>query len=95
MSWLLVQALWFGLAALIIVLDRQAGARNSELDPDVPDLQDRSVAPFLFLMIIFGGLVIPFYMWISRRSTAAVLVGIGLMVACGIVVTFAAAAILA
>jgi len=91
MSWLLVQALWFGLAASIILVDRQLV--NSRVDPEVPDLKDRSVGPYLLLMLLFGGLIIPFYLWQSRRSGAAILAGIGLMIACGVVVSMVAGAL--
>jgi hypothetical protein len=98
MAWLLVQALWFGLAAAIILVDRQLMTKPVEsVDPqDLAgvDLKDRSVGPFLLMMVVFGGLVIPFYLWYSRRSGAAVAAGVGLMLACGAVVAVASAALL-
>jgi Mg/Co/Ni transporter MgtE len=87
MSWLIVQMLWFGLAASIIAIDRQLVKKP--LDPaDLAnvDLKDRSAAPFLGLMLIFGGFVIPFYLWYSRRSGAAVVAGVGLMIVCALIV---------
>lgn len=97
MLWLVTQILWFGLAALIILIDRRL--MNRAFDPnttdvEIVDLKDRSATPFLGLMLIFGGLVLPFYFWYSRRSAAAVLVGIVLMFALGIVVARARIALL-
>ena len=37
-------------------------------DPESIDLKDRSATPFLLLMLVLGGLVIPFYFWYSRRA---------------------------
>jgi hypothetical protein len=97
MNWLFIQALWFGLAAAVIFVDRRlmdqpVGALAPD-QLDAVDLKDRSAAPFLGLMLIFGGLVIPFYMWHSRRSFGAVVTGIGLMIACAVVVGIVASAI--
>ncbi len=84
MQWMFAQMLWVGLAAVIIVLDaRDVEARR---DPAVADLTKRGVGEYLPFMALFGGFLIPFYMWNSRKSGAAVLAGLGLMVACAFVV---------
>ncbi len=89
MQWLLVQAIWFGLAALTIFVDRRLLSRPIDMeDPEHVDLKDRSATPFLLLMLVLGGCVIPFYLWYSRRSGAAVLAGIGLMLAFAVFVVF-------
>jgi hypothetical protein len=97
MLWLVTQALWFGLAALVILFDRRLMSRAFDPNADAGfiDLKDRSPTPFLGLMLIFGGIVLPFYFWYSRRSLAAVLVGIVLMFALGLLVGAVRAAILA
>jgi hypothetical protein len=92
MSWLVIQALWFGLAALIISIDKQLVP--PELDSGVPDLRDRGTGQFLALMVIFGGLVIPFYLWHSRRTAAAVVAGIGLAIGCAFVIGLFASVLL-
>jgi hypothetical protein len=94
MHWFLTQALWFGLAASIIHADRQMMSRPIDpQDLENVDLKDRSATPFLLLMLVLGAFVIPFYLWYSRRSGAAVLAGLGLMVACTVVVGFVAVAL--
>jgi hypothetical protein len=59
MSVIVIQALWFGFAALIIVIDRQLMAKpidQGPIDPDNVDLKDRSVGSFIMAMLLFGGL---------------------------------------
>jgi hypothetical protein len=84
MAWLLAEIAWFGLAAGIILIDRQMVAASTK--PDEPDLKDRSITQYLLFMILFGGFIIPFYLWNSRRNGGAVLVGLVLMVVCATVV---------
>jgi hypothetical protein len=96
MSWLLIQLLWFGLAASVILVD--ANLMKGTVDPgtvdlETVDLKDRGVGSLLVIMVLLGGLVIPFYMWYSRRTAAAVGVGIALMLGCGFVVALAASAL--
>jgi hypothetical protein len=94
MHWILTQLLWFGLGAATIAVDRQLLARPMDLDdPESIDLKDRSATPFLLLMLVLGGLVIPFYFWYSRRSVAAVLAGIGILIAMTAVVGTVAVAL--
>lgn len=81
------QFLWFGLAALIIVIDARSVERAA--DPEHPDLTNRGVGQYLPFMLLFGGFLIPFYMWNSHKTGAAVLAGLGLMVACAFVVGLA------
>jgi hypothetical protein len=84
MRWMFAQMVWVGLAAVIIMLDaRDVEARAV---PGEVDLTNRGVGQYLPFMALFGGFLIPFYMWNSRKSGAAVLAGIGLMVACAFVV---------
>jgi hypothetical protein len=91
MSYLLVQALWVGMAALIISIDKQLVP--PQLDTGVPDLRDRGTGQFIWLMLLFGGLVIPFYLWHSRRTATAAIVGFGLAGLCAIIIGVLAAAI--
>jgi hypothetical protein len=70
-AWLM----WFGLAALIMVVDRRMMA-NAVTGDGVPDLTDRSPGMYLAFMLLFGGWVIPFYMYNSRRTGKAVIAGI-------------------
>ena len=96
MSIILVQLLWFGLSASIILVDANLMKKPIEpstLDLDNVDLKDRSVGSFVIAMLIFGGFVIPFYLWYSRRTSAAVVAGIGLMLACGFVVALFSSAL--
>jgi hypothetical protein len=87
MNWLLTQLLWFGLAAGTIAVDRRLLATPVDMsDPEHVDLRDRSATPFLLLMLVLGGIVIPFYFWYSRRSVGAVLAGVGIMVVISLVV---------
>jgi hypothetical protein len=83
----LAQLIWFGLGAAIIVVDKRLIQQRVT---DEPDLTDRGVGQYLMLMLLFGGFVIPFYMWNSRRTHSAVLAGIGLMLVCGLIVALVA-----
>jgi predicted Kef-type K+ transport protein len=84
MRWLIAQLVWVTLAALIILIDaRDVKARAH---PDNTDLTNRSVGQYLPFMALFGGFLIPFYLWNSRKTGGAVLAGLVLMVACGVVV---------
>jgi hypothetical protein len=94
MHWFVIQMIWFGLAASTIFVDRKLMSSPIDLEnPEYVDLKDRSATPFLLLMLVLGSFVIPFYLWYSRRSGAAVLAGIGLMVAYTAFVAFVAAAL--
>ncbi|HET6319339.1 MAG TPA: hypothetical protein VFG86_23020 [Chloroflexota bacterium] len=98
MSWLVIQALWFGLAASIILVDGQLMRQRLAVapagpDPETYDLKDRSVGSFVLAMVLLGGFVIPFYLWYSRRSSRAVVVGIGLMVGCAALIALLSAAL--
>lgn len=81
---LLAQLLWVGLAAVIMFVDR----RLVEAKPasDTPDLTDRGIGQYLVFMVLFGAFVIPFYLWNSRKTSTAVVVGVALMVACALIV---------
>jgi hypothetical protein len=92
MHWFVAQVIWFGLAASTIYVDRKLLSSPIDMsDPEHVDLKDRSASPFLLLMLVLGGFVIPFYLWYSRRSAAAVLAGIGIMVGCTVFVGFVSA----
>jgi hypothetical protein len=94
MSWLILQALWVGYAALIIAIDRAMIERPVNIhDPDSVDLRDRSYGSYLVFMAVFGAFLIPFYLWGSRRSALAVIIGIGLIPIGAIVVALLTAAI--
>lgn len=79
----IAQLVWFGLAALIMFIDRNLVEAQS--DPCNPDITDRSPVSYLLFMLLFGGFVIPFYLWNSRKTSGAVIAGIGLMCACALV----------
>ena len=77
------QLVWFGLAAFIMFVDRHMVEAQS--DPSNPDITDRSPVGYLLFTLIFGGLVIPFYLWNSRKTSGAVIAGIGLMFGCALI----------
>jgi len=84
MRWVFAELLWFGLAALIILID--ARQVEAQADPEHPDLTSRGVGQYLPFMLVFGGFLIPFYMWNSRKTAGAVVVGLGLMAICAVIV---------
>jgi len=84
MRWVFGELLWFGLAAAIIFVD--ARQVEAAADPEHPDLTNRGVVQYLPFMLLFGGFLIPFYLWNSRKTAGAVLAGLGLMFGCAFVV---------
>ena len=90
MQMIVAWLLWFGLAALVIVVDRKLVASAAPADGPVEnlDITDRSVSQYLLLQVLFGGFVIPFYLWNSRKTGAAVAVGVVLMIACSLIVGY-------
>ena len=92
------QLLWFGLSAAVILIDRKLVAAGQPATPDGAsldnyDITDRGISSYLMLQVLFGGFVIPFYLWNSRKSGAAVAAGIGLMLVCAAIVGVALAAL--
>jgi len=91
----IAQIIWFGLSALVIVADRKLLATAAApVDVENYDLTDRSIWQYLILQVLFGGLVIPFYLWNSRRTATAALIGVGLMVVCGAIAYYAMQALI-
>ena len=89
MHLLIAQLLWFGLAALVIVVDRQLAAGVAAANAGTLenyDLADRRIGQYLVLQLLFGGFVIPFYLWNSRKTGSAALLGVGLMIVCAVIV---------
>jgi hypothetical protein len=98
MHLIVAQILWFGLAALVILVDRKLVAAAQPVTPDGAsldnyDITDRGIGSYLLLQVLFGGFVIPFYMWNSRKTGAAVAAGIALMLVCACVVGIALTAL--
>ena len=85
--------LWFGLAALVILVDRKLVAAAPAGDALAMDVTDRSVSQYLMLQVLFGGLVIPFYLWNSRKTAGAAVLGVVLMLVCSTIVGYTVASL--
>ncbi len=87
MLWGITQAAWFLAAATIFFVDSQYRKRKNaqEIDPMKVDLGDKSVMPWVLISVVIGGLSLPIYCWITRRTVVSIFIGIGLAIACGLV----------
>jgi hypothetical protein len=82
MLWLITEIAWFGLPATIFMIDSNARRRKIDVDPEKPDLSDKSVWPWMIVMLFAGSLTLPIYFWSTRKRASAALVGVALSVAC-------------
>jgi hypothetical protein len=82
MLWLITEVAWFGLPATIFLIDSRYRRKMVDVDPDKPDLSDKSVWPWMVVMLIAGSLTLPLYFWSTRKRVTAVFAGLALSLGC-------------
>ena len=83
---------FWGSTAGIMVYDGWR-ARAQAKQHGVVDFQDRSIRSYLLLSALFGGFVLVFYFWATRKSAKGLLLGIGVFVAATVATGIVQAAI--
>jgi hypothetical protein len=85
---LLSWAIWWGGLVAIIKVDQARRDRQMRAAGAV-NFENKSVTQYLLFGLLCGGLVLPLYFWVTRKSAGAVLLGfaagLGLLVVAGIV----------
>jgi hypothetical protein len=79
MIWLLYTAVWWGTAASLIALDSSMRKKKRDVDPEHPDLSDKSVAPWLIVALVAGSFTFPFYLYSTRKTVVAAVIGVVLI----------------
>jgi hypothetical protein len=82
MDWLITEITWWGLPALIFYIDSNRRKKKVDVDPEQPDLSDKSVWPWMVVMTVAGALTLPIYFWSTRKRLSAVFAGAALSVMC-------------
>ena len=70
----LTWATWWGGLVLIIKIDQQRRDQARKAEGGV-NFESKDVGSYLLLGLLCGGLVLPLYFWVTRKTASAVLIG--------------------